>query len=171
MSKELIMDDYQQIISLFKSHEIIDQENILKWMTSPRLDIQGALYVLTNIAWDRIKPELTMQATCQFILDYYRRCIVENPTSGDYILNRYEAGWEMANWLKALYAGQPETSEILLNAENLLKEIYIQGDKETKECIINGILEHVFEEQSMVSLFDNWRKIPQLKIAYDEALE
>lgn len=164
------MDGYDQIVALFETSDPIPEENILKWMQSDDLKILGALYELTNQAWSRIQPKLPTSTTCRFILHYYRRCLLENPTSRDFLLNRHEAALEMANWMKYL-ATNSGTGEILTETENTLKELYMQGDKDLKDCILKEILEPIFEEKGLVDLFQEWRRNPQLKIAFDSASE
>ena len=165
------MVDAAKIISLLKTKEIISAPQVLDWMKSKDIKVLGALYVLTDEAWHRIKPELGMEATCEFILEYYKRCIIENPDSGDVLLNRYEAGWSFASWFKHLWSKKPETDKILQKAKNILGELFIEGKQEIRECIVNAVLEHVFEHKEIPSFFEDWRNKPPLDDAYNMALE
>src|SRR5439155_5947311 len=86
---------YQEIIALLGSEVDIPRERVLNWIDSKDLEIWAVLYVLTDEAYWRIKPELGMVATCNLIGDYLLRCLAENPDAGDYIHSGYEAAWEL----------------------------------------------------------------------------
>src|SRR5437867_1124656 len=165
------MNSYQQIISFFDKDQEILQSQILVWMKSDDIKVLGALYNLTNVAWERIKPELEMKRICDFILHYLKRCIIENPESQEYLFNRYEAGGAMANWIKYLWSKRPKTNAILDEISKALKKIYLQGDKSVQDCIVNTVLEHVFEEKAIADVFNDWQQNKDLKAAYEAALE
>jgi hypothetical protein len=66
------------------------------------INTKGALYVLTDVAWSRIQPELTMEEQCNFMGSYFLERLATNPESNDYIHNGYGAAYEIAAWLKHL---------------------------------------------------------------------
>lgn len=167
----LFTKDYGDILSLLKTDQEISRSQILEWMKSKDIKVLGALYTLTNRAYYRIKPELGMETSCDFILEYYTRCIIENPKSGDCLYSRYEAGFIMSTWIKHLWNKRPETDKILEKVKDTLAEVYLCGDKEIQDCIVDTVLEHIFEEKEMIVLFKRWKRNPKLREAYDAALE
>ena len=165
------MDTYEEILALLKTDEEISRSQVVELMKSEDLKVLGALYTLTDRAYYRIKPELGMETTCDFILHYYTRCIVENPRPGDYLYGRYEAGLIMSSWIKHLWNKRPQTEKVLEKVRDTLAEVYFRGDKEIQWCITYAVLEHVFEDKDMIVLFKGWKKKLHLREAYDAALE
>ena len=165
------MSDYDAIVLLLGSDQPISQTQVVAWMRSEDLRVLGALYVLTDKAWDRIQPPLDKDATCAFILRYYMRCIQEGPSSEEFVLSRYEAAHAMARWIKHLWGKRPETDTDLQQVTTTLKQAYLQGNDAVKGGLVNGVLEHVFEERDLVELFQDWKQDGRLRCAYDAALE
>ena len=52
-----------------------------------------------------------------------------------------------------------------------MEGLYRRSDRDARERIINGFLEHVFERPSLRRLFDRWRQDPELGEAYTLASE
>jgi hypothetical protein len=165
------MDTYEEILALLKSDEDISRSQIVELMKSDDLKALGALYKLIGRAYYRIKPELGMEASCDFMLDYYTRCIVENPPKGDYMYSRYEAGTIMSAWIKHLWNKRPATEKVLEKVRDTLAEVYLLGDKEVQGCIMYAVVEPVFMDKDMIILFKGWKKKPHLREVYDSALE
>lgn len=166
------MDTYEEILALLKTDEEISRLQIVEWMKSKDIKVLGALYKLTSSAYYRIKPELGMEASCDFMLDYFTRCIVENPhATGDYMYSSYEAGTMMSAWIKHLWNKRPATEKVLEKVRDTLAEVYLFGDKEVQGCIMYAILEPVFMDKDMIVLFKGWKKKPHLRGVYDSALE
>lgn len=165
------MSDYATIVGLIESDHPIPQWQVLAWMQSEELRVLGAVYVLTDKAWGRIQPTLAGDTICAFILRYYIRCIVEGPQSEDFVLSRYEAANTMAEWIKHLCNKRPETDTLLQQVAATLRTAYLNGQEEIKECLVNGVLEHVFEERDLVALFEDWKWDGRLSGAYEAALE
>ena len=107
------MGTYEEILALLKTDEDISRSQIVEWMKSKDIKVLGALYALIDRAYYRIKPDLGMEASCDFMLDYYTRCIVDNPSKGDYMYSRYEACLIMPSWIKHLWSKKPQTEKVL----------------------------------------------------------
>jgi hypothetical protein len=166
------MGTYEEILALLKTDGEIARSQIVEWMKSDDIRVLGALYRVTSGAYHRIKPELGMEASCDFILNYLARCIVENPhKKGDDIYSRYTAGTIMSSWMKHLWNKRPQTEKVLEKVTDMLAEIYLLGDPEVRGCIVYAVLENVFTDDDMLILFKRWKKKPQLREAYDTALE
>jgi hypothetical protein len=54
--------------------------------------------------------------------------------------------------------------------KNWLADLFIAGDADLKECIVNAILEHLFEEPALLELFKDRKSDKQLAVAYTDAL-
>jgi hypothetical protein len=165
------MNTYEEILAFLKSDSDISRSQIVEWMKSDDLKVLGALYTVTDRAYYRIKPDLGMNTTCDFVLHYYTRCIVENPQAGDYLYSRYQAGLIMSKWIKHLWGKRPQTEKVLEKVRDTLAKVYLRGDQEIQWSIIYIVLEHVLEDKDMIVLFKSWKKKPHLREAYDAALD
>lgn len=162
-----------EIIALIKSQEQIPKQKIIDWIAQGETRTLGALYVLTDVGWERIQPALTMQEQCSFMLKYLMECLDANPVDtgdDDYLHSGFEAAWEIAAWMKHLQH-MAEAAPILKAITADLEALYRRGDYALRRLIITGALEHIFENKRLVELFDYWRDDSELKPAYDAALE
>lgn len=161
---------YAEILALMGSSETISHQRVLDWMKSPDLRIRGALYALTDTAWDRIRPEINMYEQCNFMADYLLDCIKNNPSSEDYLHSGYEAAWELSDWMKHLLTME-NSNETLKGVASRLEHLYRESDADTRDRIVNGTLEHAFEEENLVPFFEYWQQDVDLRDAFHEALE
>lgn len=160
----------EEIIKVIDSEEEISKDKILCWMGEEDLRIRGVLSVLTYEAWSRIKPELTMQEQCSFMQKYLMDCLEKNPKSGEYLLSGFEAGRELAKWVKHLNAKE-NTKVVLKEVACNLESLYKKTNNETRNRIITGALEHIFENKNLIKLFEKWQYDPVLKEAFQQAWE
>jgi hypothetical protein len=149
----------------------ISREWVTRWIEQGDLEAWGLLYSLTRDAHERIEPPLGMDATCSFLLEYYLRCIVDEPDPDEDLHARFEAAWEMVAWLDHLVSLQPETERIVLRLVERVTETWLVGNGAIRNAIETGFLEHAFERAELVSLFDRWRTDPRLAEAYELCLE
>jgi hypothetical protein len=162
---------HDEIAEAYASDAVIPAERIADWIEGGDLEAWGLLYTLTRDAHDRIQPPLGVDATCTFLLNYYLRCIVENPEPADDLHSRFEAAWEMVPWLDHLWGLRPETDRVIPFLVRRVTETYLEGDPDIRNAIETGFLEHAFERPEFVPLFDAWRTDPDLRQAYEECLE
>lgn len=149
----------------------IPRQQVIDWIASGDVETWGVLYVLTYKAYWRIEPELGMHDTCSFIEDYLLKCLIENPEAGDWILSGYEAAWDLARWIKHLEGLGPEAGRFIREVATRVEAAFREGDAETRDRIVNGFLEHVFEKSSLRGFFASWENDPVLAEAYALAAE
>lgn len=149
----------------------IPRERVLGWIERGDLEAWGLLYTLTRDAHDRIEPKLDLQTAGEFLLDYYLRCIAEDPEPNDDLHSRFEAAWEMVPWLDHLWELKPESERLLALFVERVTESYRHGATEVRNAIETGFLEHAFERKELVALFAEWRHDPELGHAYELCLD
>ena len=88
---------------------------MLAWMSEHDLETRAAVYQLTDEAWSRISPELSMEQQCSFMPDYLLDCIVANVQEQEPVHSGFEAAWEFSAWLKHLH-NMPNTDKIIARA-------------------------------------------------------
>ena len=160
----------KDVRAALNGEDMIPKERVLGWMRESALDTRGAVYQLTRTEWARIQPELTMSEQCEFMLDYLVECLVKDPASSKWAHTGFEAGWELASWLKHLKR-LPDTNDFLARVAAQFTAAYRKGDSDTRNRIETSALEHIFEEPSLRPFFEEWRDDPQLREAYQFASE
>lgn len=60
---------------------------------------------------------------------------------------------------------------LLESARDELARLYVSGDAEQKERVVNGVLEHILEESVCRKDFEGWKLNPELREALSQALE
>jgi hypothetical protein len=51
------------------------------------------------------------------------------------------------------------------------RALYVSGDAEVKDRVVNGALEHILEEPACREEFRGWKLNPELSLAFSKALE
>ena len=152
-----------------RSEGPIDRARVLNWMTQPDLETRALVYSLTDNAWSRITPELTMEQQCSFMQKYLLDAVGANRRDEECIHSGFEAAWELAAWLKHLYC-LPKTEKIIARVVADLEQLYRTSDAETRNRIETGAVEHIFEEKGLRKYFEHWRRDPDLRTAYELCL-
>jgi len=153
----------------------IDYKKAKEWMESPDLNVLGAFYslIVKKSYAKRIKPNLSFDDYFNFLLGYYGRCLIENPMSNDvnsFLMSRYSAGRDAAIWILSFNKEDPASHLALIAIKKWIGNIYINGDRALRECIITSILEHIFIENHIVKIFQDWNAHRILKKAYKDAI-
>lgn len=93
----------------------------------------------------------------------------EDP-SGEWAHNRYEAAWEFASWFRALWKDKGVERRTFETLKTFLSDIYLNGDDAIRRCIVDGALEHMFENRDITKYFESWKKDPDFAVAFKEAV-
>lgn len=150
--------------------DAIDLPDIQQWMSDRDIEVQGILWNLLGRESfrQRIAPPLTFDEINSFFINYYRRCLLENP-NGEWSDSRYSAGWALASWFKGLWADNKLSRQYVVDIKNALADFYRKGDEDIRLCIINATLEHLFENKAIARFFKDWTADLVLKVAYEKA--
>lgn len=159
------------ILAALASTEVVPRERVLEWIAAGDLESWALLYELTGQAYSRIDPELGMEETCGFLLEYYLACIAGNTERGPNGHSRFEAASEMAGWLDKLWDRRPDTDSVIEELVHRMTELFLRSDPVVRNCLETGFLEHVFERKELVTLFEAWQSHPELSTAYSDCVE
>lgn len=131
---------------------------IKDWMNSNDIEVLG--FVCSTIDGRRfqIEPELSLQEYVDFYQLYYGRCLRESP------------GWDLVNVIASLWRQSGVPRSVLEGWKKWLAEQYRDGSEEVRKCIIQATLEHLLEQKHFRKSFEDWKKDPVLRHAYEEAL-
>lgn len=139
-----------------KSDKKIDRSEVYKWMRSNDLEVLGAVYELITEKqfYLRIHPHLEYLDYKVFLANYFKRCILENPShDSDWADTRYTASWAFANWFKHFWnANDIERSEMFFWKKWLI-DLYNKNNSEIKDCIDTAILEPICKKKDIKNFF------------------
>jgi len=167
----------QEIVSEFGLPEApretkIHRERVREWMKAEDLGAQGALYayVMDSSYSKRIEPGLTFDDYHRFVMRYFERCIEENPDD-EWANSRWDAARDFVSWFRGLWKDPDVPRAALTDLKKWIGEIYKGGDDDIKRCVVDGALEHLFEDSDIARFFGEWKEDGSLIKAYEEALE
>lgn len=146
---------------------------VRRWMQCDDIEVQGQSAELLSYApyWERITPAVEENELGDLLLPYFKRCLIENPSS-DLADSRYSIARELVSWFSAQQAEKDVFSQtFLLRIKEMLATLYIQSGKEIRNAVIDGFLEHVLEEQRWRPFFKDWKSHSLLRIAYNRAMK
>jgi len=155
-----------------KESGVYNAEKIKEWMKCRNVEALGVLYYFLTEKryYMKIDPPLNFQDYFYFTKDYFSLCFKEDPDK-IWTDNKYEAGWDLVGWFKNFWEDKNISRKYLKDIKTWIGELYKDGNKELKECIVNATLEHLFESKEIRKFFSDWEKDPDLAEAYKMALE
>ncbi len=158
-------------ISQASSPRKISYDKIKTWMKADDIEILGAVvYFITDRRYyPYIEPPLAFSDYHGFMLNYYRRCFIENPR-GEWSDSRYSAGRSLVSWFKGLWDDPEAPRSALSELREFMGELYKQEDEDVRDCLITATLEHLLSNRKIAKFFSVWIKDPVLDKAYQEAL-
>lgn len=168
-------DDVPGILAKLNSQsdgETISVEMLREWMTRPEIEVQAAIYDLLTSS-ERAKklvPDLTFEDYVVFKPKFFSRCIIEDPAS-EVTLSRWEAAMEFLGWFSYLWDNPSVQMSVLSDTKDHLQKLYLEGDADVRKALIQGTLEHLFENASVRKFFGEWFNDPTLLKGYEEAVE
>jgi hypothetical protein len=157
------------IQAAIESDEPIERERVRDWIRDATdLKTVALLYRLSYEAWNRIKPNLEKDETCQLICRYLLLCIRENPQEGT-VLPRFEAAGELESWFDHL-SNTEGAQENLREVAAAVTTLYLESDTDVRLVIETGFLEHVLEQAKLRPLFSHWADDERLREGWQQAL-
>jgi len=161
-----------KILEQFDKSGPVPRRIVEEWMQAEDIEVLGAVFafITEKRCFDRITPPLSLHSCLSFVMKFCGRCIIEDP-KGEWSCTRYLAGAELVNWLVYVWSNKNVPTHELHRVKEWLANLYKAGDKDVKICIVQSILEHLFEHEEIREFFRDWLSDPQLRPAYDEARE
>jgi hypothetical protein len=149
----------------------IPRDRVLHWIEAASdLRTLSKLYQFTDEGYDRIQPELGMDATYGLIQRYLLECIRENITTDPNIESRYEAAWILHTWFSQL-ARRGDSSAAILTATRAITELFVASNEDVRDAIETGFLEHALETATLRPYFEHWASDSRLRPAWERALQ
>lgn len=168
--------DISKIVEALHSHdeknEIVPVEQLREWMHRPEIEVQAAIYDLVTSA-ERLKkvvPDMKFEDHLAFMPSFLSRCIIEDPDS-EIALSRWEAAMELMGWFGSLWDNSSVNKSVLSGVKDQIRKLYLQGDADVRKAVVQGTLEHLFENASIRDFFADWLDDPTLQRAFQAAAE
>jgi len=148
---------------------MIALSKVKEWMKSSDMEVLGLVYCTISEERFQIEPEMTVDEYVDFLKLYFSRCFSESP-DGNWSDSRWSAGWDLVNVISSMWRDGGVPRSVMDGWKNWLADLYRDGSQEVRVCIIQATLEHLLEQKHFREFFEDWRKDPVLKVAYEEAL-
>lgn len=150
----------------------IPKGDVLEWMQSPDLEVQGAVFylIVTETYSLFIRPSLSIIDCHRFVLDYLERCFRESP-NGKWAHPRDAAGYAFVTWFQFLWYSDEVELDVMNELKEFLENLYVIGDEDLRECIAEVVLATLFEDEQIKDFFEDWLDDAALEMAYKRALE
>ncbi len=78
---------------------------------------------------------------------------------------------EFLGWFAYLWDDPSVERSVLSDIKDHLRKLYLEGDSDVRLALVQGTLEHLFENASVRHFFADWLDNPTLQKAYEEAAE
>jgi len=146
----------------------VSWEEVSSWARSGNADLMGAAFqalmsrtdIIDGVEGDR------------FIVTYLIFIIEGRGGSAEiFQLPPYIAAHEIARVYKHWHEHASPPDDNLKYIRNELSRLYASGDEKQRRRVVDGALEHIFEEASCRPDFEDWKDSPLLAGAIDEAME
>lgn len=158
---------YADVLRHLESNEPAPREEIRRWIDSGDLLTWSAVYALLETP----SAQFPAEEAADFMRRYLIRCIEENPAPGDHLHGGYEAAWDLAALMKEWRRRGGRIAAAIRGIAVELEKLYRRGDPATKNRVLCGVLEHAFEDAALRPYFSNWDRDPELREAYDLAMD
>ena len=153
------------------NNEPISRGKVVGWIENTTdLPTLSKLYRLTGDCYNRIQPDLGIEATCGLIQRYLLECIRQNVTDDADIQNRFEAAQTLQAWFYHLVEMEG-TSAVLTRVASAITDLFLTGDEKIRNVIETAFLEHVLETASLRPYFEYWARDARLRPAWERGLE
>jgi hypothetical protein len=154
---------------LLRDGATVPASRVKEWLTTQDPDALSVVYEAISKKWHQVSGGLSPEIYFELVSLLFRVALREAPRS-DYGLSKYDAATIYSAFLVQC-ANDPNTLQLLRAAAADLEQLYRTGDEAQKRCVVDGVLEHVFSNPVIRSTFSVWGQDPDLRVAYQEAIE
>lgn len=162
---------YAEILRILATGEPIARDDVRRWIDSADLLAWSAIYALAEESWARVQPEIEAYEQVDFMRRYLLRCIDENPTPGEHLHGGFEAAWELAAHMKVWRTSGGKIAATVRSITAELEKMYRRSEPATRNRILCGVMEHLFEDPAFRPYFASWDRDDELREAYKLATE
>lgn len=148
----------------------IPADFLRKGIGSNDLETNGLIFQMLHTAniYRRVTPPLTLDDFQSLHIKYLPRCMKERGNS-EWRQSPYLAAQSLVQWFRHLWADRQQNASYLTDWREALGQLYREGDNDVRDCVVCGVLEHLFGGEPIRDFFDSWKDDPVLRDAYNDA--
>ncbi len=162
-----------EVLEFIHASEGVSKEQFRRWLRTRDPDVLGALYHAAAHGWSRVQGGVSRREFRE-LLDHLVAATLARPGKSPYGLSDYAAVRTYCGFLTECYRDAARDSEALacLRAGvRTLARLYRAGSVGQRRCLVDGCIEHLFEQKGVEVYFRGWKKDRVLAKAYREAAE
>lgn len=164
--------DALAILDRLRRGEFISWAEFTSWMQSGDVDLEGAAFEALACSPTRVVGDIDADVANEFFFRYLLASLSQQRPPAQVFEGPlpYIAAYEVAARYKELrlHGGFPR---LLESVRDELARLYVSGDADVKDRVVNGALEHILEEPVCREDFKGWKLKPELSQAIAAALE
>lgn len=151
--------------------ESIPGEVVKQGIASNDIATNGLVFAILHspTVYQRVTPPLTLDDFQTLNIKYLPRCMKERRSS-EWRQSPYLAAHAVARWFLHLWRDRPEHLELLTDWKDTLGQLFIEGGSEVRDCVVCGVLEHIFGNPDVRNFFSDWKDHKVLRDAYSDAV-
>ncbi|AVP96196.1 hypothetical protein C7S18_02860 [Ahniella affigens] len=161
MSEHSLPQSIQYLLQV----EQLNGEHVLSLLEPADLDTQGALFDLLQQEsfWDRINPSLDHAVLDRLYIEYLLQCVIQGRES-DWCESRYLACYG----LNAIIRDRFQNNDLagFTELQQALARLYRDFGEPVRDAVVNGCLEHLFDDPAIRAAFSDWQSDAVLHEAY-----
>jgi hypothetical protein len=151
--------------------ERMSWQEVASWARSGDIELMGAAYdalmSTTGIEGNVDGPEAE-----RFLVTYLLAAIEGKMERAEvFVIQPYIAAHELVHLYRHWRGRSPRPADQLRTIREALARLYLAGGEQQRRRVVDGFLEHVFEEPACRPDFDGWKSDAQLAVAVEEAME
>jgi hypothetical protein len=162
-----------EIMAAARETTNLSLQRVLSWMQSRDIKVMALVeHLLGNKRFvERIEPPLQFKDYHKFLIHYLEQCIRSDVRGNEYVLERWEAGYRLATYFWYLMDEPSLPGDARDDGINDLKRLLSRLYKasELRDFVVHSVLEHVLEHPQAARYFQDWRRHPLLRRAYEQA--
>jgi hypothetical protein len=89
----------------------------------------------------------------------------------DWAHSRYEAAWQLRLLLEEIWDKSSHSVELMTAYRDAIADLLLASNAHVAQAIVNGTLEHVFEDPELAAVFAAWVSNPGLAPYFHDALD
>lgn len=152
--------------------EFISWDEFVSWTQSADVDLEAIAFEALTSSPARVVGNIDADFAEEFFFRHLLASLSQQ-TRPAQILGAplpYIAAHEIAARYKELRL-QNTFPRLLESVRDELARLYLSGDADVKDRVLNGALEHILEEPVCREDFEGWKRDPELSHALSEALK
>lgn len=163
-----------EILQAMRHTDVILKSQVYDWMNSTDENVIGALVHLTVRRPEAINPPLTRTDIDALVKKTFALALASTDSrKSEFALSDYDGARQFARWLRecseASAQGDVEARERVSSGKAWIEEMYLSASEAARVCIIEGALEHLFEDIRIKDEFSDWADKHDLLEPYERA--